>query len=561
MTAPVPDGRPPDMPGSEPPERDIIELVREACSLDPGRPALIFEDGVSISRERLWAETESFAGYLSTRIEPGDRVAIMMQNRAEFMVAWLAVTACRGILVALNPAARSHDAGHVLRDSAARIAVVDADHAELLAELEAGCPELTEIIVATDGEPGGLSAYAGPGGPSGNTGPGGLSGNTGPGGPSSNTGPGIPARPDEARGDLTNIFYTSGTTGPPKGCAVGHDYWVRFADLMAKQFGITAADRIICCLQFFYNDPPWMLLLALNAGTTMVAMRRFSVSRYWRVVHDLDVTVLFGIASTASLLLKAPVSDDDRRHKVRLSIQVGIPAPLHRDLVERWGVPWVEAYGLTETGVITAMPVDDAETMIGSGSIGLPCPGADVRVVRPDGSETDDGQPGEIVVRAPGLMRGYLNKPEATAETFRGGWLHTGDLGRRDAAGYLYFVGRIKDVIRRAGENIAAAEVETVLRSHPGVLEVAAVPVPDELLGEEVKVHILLGNGLTPESVPPAELIAFSADRLARYKVPRFVEYRAEDFDRTPSMRVKKEALDRSADSGRVWDRSAELSW
>lgn len=158
-------------------------------------------------------------------------------------------------------------------------------------------------------------------------------------------------------------------------------------------------------------------------------------------------------------------------------------------------------------------------------------------------------------------MRGYLNRPEATAETFQRGWLHTGDLGRRDAAGYLYFVGRIKDVIRRAGENIAAAEVETVLRSHPGVLEVAAVPVADELLGEEVKIHVLLGNGQSPESVPPAELITFSANRLARYKVPRFVEYRTEDFDRTPSMRVKKETLDRSADPGRVWDRFAELSW
>jgi carnitine-CoA ligase len=558
VTAPVPDGstlrmpdgRPRDMPGSEPPERDIIELVRDACSVDPGRPALIFEDGVSVSRERLWAETQSFAAYLSTRIEPGDRVAIMMPNRAEFMVAWLAVTACRGILVALNPAARSHDAGHVLRDSAARIAIVDRAHAVLLAELQPDCPELAEVIVAADGEPGGLSAYTGPGGVSGVAGAG-LSGDAGP---------GIP-RPAEARGDLTNIFYTSGTTGPPKGCAVGHDYWVRFADLMARQFGITAADRMICCLQFFYNDPPWMLLLALNAGTTMVAMRRFSVSRYWPVVRDRDVTVLFGIASTASLLLKAPVSDDDRRHKVRLSIQVGIPAPLHRDLVNRWGVPWVEAYGLTETGVITAMPIEDADKMIGSGSIGLPCQGADVRVFRPDGTQAEDDEPGEIVVRAPGLMRGYLNKPEATAETFRGGWLHTGDLGRRDAAGYLYFVGRIKDVIRRAGENIAAAEVETVLRSHPGVLEVAAVPVPDELLGEEVKIHVLLGNGLTPDSVPPAELISFSADRLARYKVPRFVEYRTEDFDRTPSMRVKKEALDRSADSGRVWDRSAELSW
>jgi len=522
------------MPGGQAPGQDLVELVREACQADPASPALIFEDGVSVSRGRLWAEVASFAGYLSTRIRPGDRVVVMMPNRAEFMVAWLAVAACRGILVALNPAARSHDAGHVLRDSAAAIAIADAAHAELFAELQPGCPDLAEIIVAADGEPGGLSGYAGPG---------------------------LPPRPGEARGDLTNIFYTSGTTGPPKGCAVGHDYWIRFADLMAERFSFTGADRMICCLQFFYNDPPWMLLLALRAGTAMVAMRRFSVSRYWPVVREHDVTVLFGIASTASLLLKAPPSEADKKHKVRLSIQVGIPAPLHQDLVDRWGVPWVEAYGLTETGVIVSMPVGQADQMIGSGSIGVPCPGADVRILDPDGTECAGDQPGEIVVRAPGLMRGYLNKPEATAETFRGGWLHTGDLGRRDSGGYLYFVGRIKDVIRRAGENIAAAEVETVLRSHPGVLEVAAVPVPDELLGEEVKIHILLGNGHSPESVPPAELIAFSADRLARYKVPRFVEYRAEDFDRTPSMRVKKETLDRSADPGRVWDRVAELSW
>jgi crotonobetaine/carnitine-CoA ligase len=536
VTAPIPDGRPPGLPGGGPPARDLVELVRDACQAGPGIPAIIFEDGVTVSRARLWAETQSFAGYLATRIQPGDRVAVMMPNRAEFMVAWLAVAACRGILVALNPAARSHDAGHVLRDSAARIAVVDGAHAALLHELQPDCPGLAEIIVATDGEPGGLAAYAGP------------------------AGGGVPARPDQARDDLTNIFYTSGTTGPPKGCAVGHDYWVRFADLMAELYSFTAADRMICCLQFFYNDPPWMLLLALRAGTAMIAMRKFSVSRYWRVVREQDVTVLFGIASTASLLLKAPPSADDRQHRVRLSIQVGIPAPLHQDLVDRWGVPWVEAYGLTETGVIVAAPADRAGELIGSGSIGLPCPGADVRIQNPDGSQAADGQPGEIVVRAPGLMRGYLNKPAETAETFRGDWLHTGDLGRRDGAGYLYFTGRIKDVIRRAGENIAAAEVETVLRSHPGVLEVAAVPVPDDLLGEEVKVHVLLGEGQSPESVPPAELIEFSTARLARYKVPRYVEYRTADFDRTPSMRVKKEGLDRSADPGRVWDRSAELS-
>jgi crotonobetaine/carnitine-CoA ligase len=326
-------------------------------------------------------------------------------------------------------------------------------------------------------------------------------------------------------------------------------------------YGITAGDRMLCCLQFFYNDPPWQLLVAMRARTSLVVMRRFSVSRYWRVVRQHDVTVLFGIASTASLLLKAPFSGGDSDHPVRLAIQVGIPAPLHKDLVTRWGAPWVEAYGLTETGLVVSMPVEFATEMIGSGSIGLPCPGADVRVVDSGGAEVAADEIGEIVVRAPGLMRGYMNRPDATEETYRGGWLHTGDLGRRDGRGFLYFQGRMKDIIRRAGENIAAAEVETVLRSHPGVLEVAAVATPDSLLGEEVKVHVLLASGQSAESVPPAELIAFSAARLARYKVPRFLEYRAEDFDRTPSMRVKKENLDRSSDPSRVWDRATGLGW
>jgi crotonobetaine/carnitine-CoA ligase len=458
----------------------------------------------------------------------------MMPNRAEFMIAWLAAVACRAELVSLNPAARSHDAGHILRDSAAKIAIVDGEHTALFRELEPTCPALAEVVVIGDEEPGGLAAFTGR-----------LTG----------------ARPETARDDVTNIYYTSGTTGPPKGCMVGHDYWVRFAGLIIDLYGITAGDRMLCCLQFFYNDPPWMLLVALQAGTSLVVMRRFSVSRYWHVVREHDVTVLFGIASTASLLLKAPPGDNDRDHRVRLAIHVGIPALLHKDLVTRWGAPWVEAYGLTETGLIVSMPVRSATDMIGSGSIGRPCPGADVRILDTDGAEAKDDQPGEIVVLAPGLMRGYLNRPGATAETYRGGWLHTGDLGRRDRHGFLYFQGRMKDIIRRAGENIAAAEVETVLRSHPAVLEVAAVPTPDSLYGEEVKIHVLLADGHTAESVPPAELIAFSEARLARYKVPRFVEYRVEEFDRTPSMRVKKEQLDRSGDPSRVWDRTAELGW
>jgi carnitine-CoA ligase len=514
---------------------DLLEAVSAACHTEPDNPALIFEDGVVVSRARLWSEAESFAGYLQQRIEPGQRVAIMMPNRAEFMIAWLAVVAARGVLVPLNPTLRSYDAGHILRDSAAPVAISSPEHETLFRDLQADCPELEHLVIARDSEPGGLAPFRGQ-----------WSGQ----------------RPPDAAGDITNVYYTSGTTGPPKGCMVDHEYWLRFARLVTDLYDFTSSDRLLCCLQFFYNDPPWQLLLSLTAGTSLVVMRRFSVSRYWDVVRDNEVTVLFGIAATASLLLKAPPDERDRDHQARLAIHVGIPAQIHAELVKRWGVPWVEAYGLTETGVIVSMPTGYADEMTGSGSIGLPCPGAEVRVVNPDDEDTGDDATGEIVVRAPGLMRGYLNRPDATAETMRGGWLHTGDLGRRDSRGFLYFQGRIKDIIRRLGENIAAAEVENVLRSHPKVLEAAAVPVPDELRGEEVKVHVLLTGSETATSCPPDELIAFCAERLARYKVPRFIEYRTVDFDRTPSMRVKKEHLDRSAeDPARVWDREEQLGW
>ncbi len=512
---------------------DLLEAVKAACQVEPDKPALIFEDGVAVTRARLWSEAESFAGYLQQRIAPGERIAIMMPNRAEFMIAWLAAVAARCVLVPLNPTLRSYDASHILRDSAARVAITDPEHEALFCDLQAGCPQLEHLVIARDTEPGGLAPFRGQ-----------WSGQRAP----------------DAADDITNIYYTSGTTGPPKGCMVDHEYWLRFPVLITDLYEFTSSDRLLCCLQFFYNDPPWQLLLSLIAGTSLVVMRRFSVSRYWDVVRDNKVTVLFGIAATASLLLKAPPDERDREHDTRLAIHVGIPAQIHAELIKRWGVPWVEAYGLTETGVIVSMPTRYADEMTGSGSIGLPCPGAEVRIVNPDGEDTGDDEPGEIVVRAPGLMRGYLNRPEATAETMRGGWLHTGDLGRRDSRGFLYFQGRIKDIIRRLGENIAAAEVENVLRSHPKVLEVAAVPVPDELRGEEVKVHVLLTDDETPASCPPEALIAFCAERLARYKVPRFIEYRTVDFDRTPSMRVKKEGLDRSADDrARVWDREEQL--
>ncbi|HET6998441.1 MAG TPA: AMP-binding protein [Solirubrobacterales bacterium] len=513
--------------------RDIVTLAARACARDPEVPAIVFEDGATITRGELRLAVESFGGWLSERIEPGDRVAIMLENRIEFMVAWLATAAAGGVLVSVNHGSGEHDAGHVLRDSGAVVAIAGESTRALVERLQPSCPQLAHVVTVGDCEPHGLALYKGA----------------------------EPLDLDAASVDpsaVTNVYYTSGTTGPPKGCMLAHDYWLRFVDLYQRLYGLRREDRLLCCLQFFYGDPPWMMLLSLHAGTTLVAMRRFSVSRFWNVVRSNRVTQLFAVASIPSLLLKAPPDPRDCDHEMRFALQIGVPANLHAAMNERWGFPWVEGYGLTETGLVIGMPLAEERGMTGSGSIGVPCPETEVRLIDEGGAEVPTGESGEITLRAPGLMRGYLGRPEATAETMRDGWLHTGDLARADERGFLFFQGRRKDIIRRGGENIAASEVEEVIRAHPSVEEVAVVPVPDDLHGEEVKAHVALVEGT---SLSAGEIVAYCSGRLARHKLPRYVELRDRPFPRTPSMRVRKgELIAEDPDpAGSSWDREREL--
>ena len=516
---------------SQVPETTIIELVRDACQRDPDRPLLIFEDGLTVTRRDLVTRVETFAAAVRNRIAPGDRVAIILDNRAEFMTAWLTVVALRATLVSVNPDVKEHDARHVLRDSDAVLAIISPKHQALIETVRGDCPQLRDVVVVGDNEPDGLPA------------------------PETGT-----FSLDEAgceRGDITNVYYTSGTTGPPKGCMVDHEWWLRIVDVDLRLHPKGPDDRMLCCLQFYYADPGWQVLAALRCGGAVVVMRRFSVSRFWNVVRSNDVTEVLGIASIPALLLKAEPSDADRGHKVKRALQVAVPANLHREMTDRWGFPWVDGYGITEGNFVTRVPLDLAEEMVGSGSIGIACPEVSIRLVDDDGADVSVGATGEFWISGPGLMRGYLNRPEATAEVLQDGWFHTGDLGRQDERGLYYFVGRKKDIIRRSGENLAAAEVEEVLRAHPKVLEVAVIGVPDDLRGEEVKAFILPVEGHSAATIPPEELAAWCAARLAAYKVPRYIEYRSTDFPRTPSLRVQKTLLgtpehDRQA---LVWDR------
>jgi crotonobetaine/carnitine-CoA ligase len=359
----------------------------------------------------------------------------------------------------------------------------------------------------------------------------------------------------------TNVYYTSGTTGRPKGCQLGHSYWLRFVELWLSLYGMEPDDRLLCCVPFFYGDAPWELLTSLHAGCPWIVMRRFSVSRFWHVVRDNRVTQLFTLASMPALLLKAPSTSEDREQEVRFAVHVGVPANLHAQMHARWGFPWAEGYGLTETGLVIAMPLARAEAMVGSGSIGMPCPGAEVRLLDEQGEEVATGMPGEIAVRAPGMMQAYLNRPHDTAETLREGWLHTGDLARVDDLGYYHFLGRRKDIVRRSGENVSAGEVEAVLREHPQVRDAAVIAIPDDLRGEEVGAYI---EPVDPRGdLRPEELVNLCLARLARHKVPRYVRICRSPLPRTASMRVNKPVLrenDAAAPAAR-WDREQALGW
>jgi carnitine-CoA ligase len=513
----------------------IVELLAQAGASEPERPAMIFEDGLQITRGELLERAERFAGYLHENTQPGEMVAGMTGNVVEFMIAWLAAAAAGRVFVALNPDAGEHDLGHVLSDSGAVLVVCDEPSAARLRALDPQPERLRDLLVLDEGEePARLDRWQGS----------------------------EPLRFATAEVDptaITNVYYTSGTTGPPKGCMVGHAYWRRLVRSYLTERGLTREDRILCCLKFFYNDPSWQLLTSLHVGAALVVMRKFSVSRYWDVVRDNDVTQVFTIGSIPALLLSAPPGPHDRDHKVRFGVQVAIDAELHREMTDRWGIPWMDAYGLTETGGLIGMPLADAERMTGSGAIGKPRERIVAKLIDDDGREVPEGdeRPGELLVQAPDIMSGYLNRPAATAEAIDSdGWFHTGDYLRRDADGWYYFVGRKKDIVRRAGENIAAAEVEEVLRSHPDVIDAAVVPVEDKLRGEEVLAHVY-----STSDVPAEELVerltAHCETKLARHKVPRYLMFTSDDFPRTPSMRVSKNKLPRGRVPAGVHDREA----
>jgi crotonobetaine/carnitine-CoA ligase len=504
---------------SEPLPPNIGALLDEAAGAAPTSPAWnFFESDERATYGQILSAVNRLAnGLHALGITKGTKVAVMLPNIAAMPTTWLALARLGAIMVPVNIAYTPRELEYVISDSDSTFLVI---HDECLPALEgmqrtrSALPEQNIFVV---GQPGRSRfrdwdeiARDQPDAPAFHT--------------------------AVALDDLMNIQYTSGTTGFPKGCMLSHRYWLLLAKVQGEHDG-RKYTRVMAANPFFYMTPQWLLLMTFaNRGTLFVA-RRLSGSRYisWIREHRIQFC-LFPEAA-----YKNPPQPGDADNDIVRVSTYGFPTQEQARLEERFDFVAREAFGMTEIGTALFVPIEAAD-MTGSGSCGLVEPYRECRIADEHGNTLPVGAVGELLVRGPGILQGYYKKQEATANAFHGDWFRTGDLFRQDERGYFYIVGRVKDMIRRSGENIAAREVEQVVLGIPDVAEAACIPVPDSQRGEEIKLLVVLQPGVSGNVVTPQMILEHCRDELAPFKVPRYIAY-VEALPKTGSSKVAKAEL------------------
>jgi long-chain acyl-CoA synthetase len=342
-------------------------------------------------------------------------------------------------------------------------------------------------------------------------------------------------------GDTAVLLYTSGTTGAPKGAELSHFNLFFNAYYAGREIVKVKPGQVaLTTLPLFHSFGQTCLMNAsIMFGATMTLLPRFETEKAMEVIQRDGVNLIALVPTMYFFLLNQQNWKDYDLSTVRMAVSGGaaLPGDVHRRFYERYGISILEGYGLSETSPVASFTVDDEEPRIGS--IGKPIWGVDMQCMRENGALCDTDEVGEIVIRGHNVMKGYYNRPEATAEAIVNGWFHSGDVGRKDKDGYFFIVDRKKDLIIRGGMNIYPREIEEVVYTHPKVLEAAVVGIPDEMRGEEVKIFVSAKEG---ETIDPAEIIAFVQENMAKYKWPKEVEV-LDELPKGPTGKILKREL------------------
>ena len=498
----------------------------------PDQPHVVFADGAEWTFAELRDKVRTkAAGLRAMGIEQGEHVAVWLPNGPDALIAFYAINYIGAVFVPFNTAYRGQLLQHVIANSGARVLLVHPDLVPRLSEIDLGRVE--RLVVTTGIEvpeaPRPIQRFDELAGAADET----LE----------------LARPIEPW-DIQSIIYTSGTTGPSKG--VLSSYLHMFTNAGPESWPmVDENDRYMCVAPIFHiggMGPPFVMLAR---GASVAMIDNFSTEDFWAVAKATQSTVVFLLGVMATFLLKADPRPDDRDHTVKKAFMV----PLTGDapaFTERFGVDIYTIFNMTEI----SSPIVSEANPTKIGTCGRVRDGVDVRLVDRNDCEVPIGEIGEMLVRTdrPWAMNsGYNANPEATAEAWRNGWFHTGDAFRRDEDGYFYFVDRVKDAIRRRGENISSFEVEADVCSHPAVREAAAVAVPSEFSEDEVMVIVAPVPG---QKLEARQLAEFLIDTMPYFMVPRYIRI-LDELPKTPSAKVMKADLRKEGVTPDTWDREA----
>jgi long-chain acyl-CoA synthetase len=497
---------------------NITEILKKTAHRLPDKAAFYFDDR-GTTYEELQNLCESCAlGLQKMGVQKGDRVAIFTPSCLEFIISWFAAVRLGAAVVPVNIMLKARESRYILENAEVNTLVVHQSQVEMVNNFRAGLPFLKNLVIVGKQPPAGSLRFA----------------------DFLSEKPPKEMMVDCAPDDSATMIYTSGTTGFPKGAMITH------ANLYSNVQGIIEALHLdekmirVSVTPLFHAMGLTVNMLAVTMlGATAVIQAKLDFEEFLKANEQYRATMVSGAPALHYMLVNDPRTEkyDLSSWKVAMSGSAALPVEVLKKFEEKFKIPMIEAYGLTE--VTTAATANPFSGVRKPGSVGLPLPDLEVKIFDDQDKEVPVGEIGEVVIRGPAVMKGYYSNPQATVETLKGGWLHTGDLGKMDEDGYVYILDRKKDMIICSGYNVYPREVEELLHTHPAVLEAAVIGIRDPKRGESPMAFIIPRPG---KKVTEEELIQFCRDNLAAYKVIKAVKF-MEEFPRNPNRKVLKREL------------------